>query len=138
MRHQSSRFGTYGINNQIGPYHYADGAIQNVEKAKPDGTIRRFKLVIAGAYNASGLIGSECNGILILDDENKLVILDEHARADSGYYGPTNKQVDEFEKLCKMNYEQFMIFCRSHPRSRTPELDLTPTHGAEKASRGSA
>ncbi len=138
MRYRSSRFGSYGIENQIGPYHYADGAIQDIELDKSDGSKRHFKLVIAGAYNAYGLIGSECNGILILDDDNKLVILDEHARADSGYYGPTNHQIDEFEKLCKMDYEQFMAFCRSHPRSRTPELDLTETHGVEKSSRGSA
>lgn len=142
MRFRSNRFGTNGISNRIGPYHYADGAMEDIELERagesgvPPMIKRHFKIIIAGAFNAFGLIGSEHNGIVILDNDNKLVILDEHARADSGYYGPTNHQVDEFEKILKMNYEQFMVFCRTHPRSRTPELDLTPDHGTSKSVRG--
>lgn len=133
MRFKSSRFGSNGISNRLGPYHYADGAIEGIKKND-----RSFTIIIAGAYNAFGLIGSECNGIVVLDNDNKLVVLDEHAREDSGYYGPTNKQIDEFEKLLKMDYESFVKFCREHPRSRTPELDQTPDHGTSKAVKGEA
>lgn len=61
-----------GIANRIGNYHYADGALRRRTVGGID-----YLVGIAGAYNAFGLIGSEHNGIFVLDDTNKNVILDQ-------------------------------------------------------------
>ncbi len=54
-----------GIANQIGPFMHADGALRRRTVGGID-----YIIGIAGAYNAFGLIGSEHNGIFVLDDTN--------------------------------------------------------------------
>jgi hypothetical protein len=118
-----SRFGSNGIANKLGPYMYADGALRKLTLKRDGDGDRHFTLLISGAYNAMGLIGSEYNGIVVLDDDHLQVVLDQHMKADSGYYGPTNKQIDEWERILKMNYDEFIKLCREHPRTRTPNLE---------------
>lgn len=102
-----------GIKNRLGQYHYADGAIARREI---DGT--EYVIIIAGAYNAFGLIGSEHNGIAVLDDTAKRVVLDRHVPQSSGYSGPSKAQWDEFEHLLARDDASFLDFISTNPRSR--------------------
>lgn len=101
-----------GIKNQIGPYMYAEGAIG--EKAFSG---RLFKIVIAGARNA-GIIGPEDNGIAILDDDHNAVVLDNHVKESTGYFGPSANQLAEFQRIMGMDWKAFTDFVRNHPRYR--------------------
>lgn len=101
-----------GIKNQIGPYRYADDALG--EKSFGG---RLFKIVIAGAFDA-GIVGSECNGIVILDENNESVVLDEHFKEVSGYNGPSARQKAEFKRIMDMDWPEFSKFCRENPRFR--------------------
>lgn len=110
-----------GIKNKIGPYRYADGAIG--EKSFGG---RLFKVVIAGAYDA-GIVGSEHNGIAILDENNLRVVLDQHAKESSGYFGPSARQKAEFDRIMEMDWTNFSKFCRDHPQFRSPDFDFYKT-----------
>lgn len=79
---------------------------------------RRFRLAIYAAFNAHGLIGSEDNGIVLLDEDKRFVVLDQHFQEFSGYYGPTVRQIDEFERITKLNWTEFCEFVAVHPRAR--------------------
>ena len=39
---------------------------------------RSFRVLLYGAYNAMGLIGTEKNGIAVLDEDRRQVVLDGH------------------------------------------------------------
>ena len=84
---------------------------------------RTFRVVLYGAYNAFGLIGPEKNGIAILDDDRRAVVLDGHCPQDSGYYGPSDQQVEEFERILGLPAAEFVEFCDGHPMSRD-KVDL--------------
>lgn len=64
------------ISYQIGPFHFAH---EDDCKAKTfnseDGGKRSFKVVLSTAYNA-GIVGSEMNGVAVLDDDNRQVLFD--------------------------------------------------------------
>jgi hypothetical protein len=79
---------------------------------------RKFRLVLYGAYNAFGLIGSECNGIAVLDEDRKEVVLDEEAKIPSGYYGPSESQKKRFKEIRTMTWEDFRAWVNAHPRRR--------------------
>ena len=80
---------------------------------------RTFRVLVYGAYNAYGLIGSECNGILVLDEDFKTVILDEHAKEDTGYFGPSERQLAEWERIVAMfDYKDFAAFVNVNPRAK--------------------
>lgn len=103
-----------GIKNQIGPYHYADGALRRRKVGK---TV--YVIGIAGAYNAFGLIGPEHNGIFVLDDTHKRVVLDRHCESsEGGYFGPSKAQWAELERLNNEGPRAFKAFINTHPRSR--------------------
>lgn len=102
-----------GIANQIGPFMYADGALR---RRTVDGT--DYIIGIAGAYNAFGLIGAEHNGIFVLDDTNALVVLDQHKREHTGYFGPSYDQWGELGLIYDLPDDAFISFIKTHPRSR--------------------
>jgi hypothetical protein len=77
-----------------------------------------FTIVIYGAYNAMGLIGTEKNGIAILDETRKQVLLDEHQPTNSGYFTPTDRQQRGFDELVGANWEVFQSFVNHHDRAR--------------------
>ena len=79
---------------------------------------RRFRIILYGAYNAFGLIGSECNGVAILDEDNKSVVCDAIAQADTGYFGPKQDQREAFKNLVNLDWEDFRAFINEHPRHR--------------------
>jgi len=84
---------------------------------------RSFRVVLYGAYNAMGLVGPEKNGIAILDEDRMQVVLDGHVQEDTGYFGPSDAQVSEWERICSLDAPEFKEFCDSHPMSREP-LDI--------------
>jgi len=105
-----------GIRNQIGPFMYADGALR---RRTVDGV--DYLVGIAGAYNAFGLIGTERNGLFVLDDTHKRVLLDEHMPKAYGGHGPTQNQWSELGKLMRMPGEAFLAFIATNPRYRGDE-----------------
>lgn len=81
---------------------------------------RSFRVVLYGAYNAMGLIGTENNGIAILDETRMQVVLDGHCPQETGAFGPSDDQMVEWRRICRMDAEAFLDFCNSHPRLREP------------------
>lgn len=84
---------------------------------------RSFAVVIASAYDA-GVVGSENNGIAILDEDNRTVVLDRHAPIGSGYHGPSQGQRAEFARIMAMDWKAFTDFVRSHPNYRGSLVDI--------------
>jgi hypothetical protein len=102
-----------GIANRIGNYHYADGALRRRTVNGID-----YLVGIAGAYNAYGLIGPEHNGIFILDDTNKQVILDRDTEISSGYHGPSQAQWNRLKELMTCSAKAFLAELTNNARSR--------------------
>lgn len=102
-----------GIETRTGQYLHMHGAAR---RYKIGGTT--YVIGIAGAYDAFGLIGPEHNGIFILDDDAKRVVLDRHMPIASGYHGPSAEQWAEFERIAKLPAKAFKQFCENHPRYR--------------------
>ena len=75
-------------------------------------------LGIAGAYDAFGLIGSEANGLFLLNETRGEVVFDEHLKASSGYYGASPSQLREFDRAQIMGPDEFLEWARSNPRCR--------------------
>lgn len=81
---------------------------------------RTFRVVLYGAYNAYGLIGTENNGIAVLDEDSARVVLDGHLPQDTGSFGPSEEQVLEWNRICGLGGYEFVEFCNSHPMCREP------------------
>lgn len=105
------------LQHQIGPYLYAYGCLAEKTFNEHQGIPRSFTVLIAGAYN-TGIIGPEYNGIVVLDDDNRQVVLDRHCQESSGYYGPSARQKAEFERVMAMDWPAFTKFCRENQRYR--------------------
>jgi hypothetical protein len=69
-----------------------------------------YVILIYGAYNAMGLIGSESNGIAILNETLKQVVTDQIACADSGWFGATKNQLREFDAIMNLSDEAFLKY----------------------------
>lgn len=67
----------------------------------------KYRVIIYGAYNAMGLIGTEMNGIAVLDEDTPCVIVDGIATTSSGMDTPTRTQLAYFKNMCLADYEQF-------------------------------
>jgi len=94
----------------VGPYAYVSR-----DSVRADG---RFRLVLYGAYNARGLIGSECNGVAVLDEVERAVVADEVAREGTGWGGPSARQRLEFDRLLALDDAAFRAEISAHPRAR--------------------
>lgn len=79
---------------------------------------RKFRVITYQAYNALGLIGSECNGVAILDEDKKLVLCDEILKQDTGWFGASDAQVAEATRICFLPWKEFQAFVNTHPRTR--------------------
>lgn len=104
--------------NSVGQYTMVDH-----DKTLKFGS-RSFRVLVYGAYNAFGLIGTENNGIAVLDEDRMQVVLDGHCSQDTGAFGPSESQTAEWRRICAMEAEEFVQFCNSHPMSR----DLVELH----------
>lgn len=109
------------IAHRIANYHYASPDHLRRRRVKTD----NFIIGYATAYNAFGLIGSECNGIFVLNESRKTVVLDEHMRADTGYFGPTQAHLRELDRLEHLPDQEFVDFVCAHPRTRLESLSET-------------
>jgi hypothetical protein len=78
----------------------------------------RFRILLYGAYNAFGLIGSEYNGICILNEDDKNVVTDGILQVSSGYFGPAKIQLDLFDKLVKATAREFREIINSSDNLR--------------------
>lgn len=100
-------------NGNVGPYMYTRG-----DHTRAD----RYRLVLYGAYNAHGLIGSEYNGIAVLDDNRRQVWCDNIGRQPSGWYTPEAEApavlVKLFEKMKAMTTDELISFVNSQKHCR--------------------
>lgn len=95
-----------------GPYRYIWA-----RASRQVGT-KKVHVIIYGAYDAYGLVGSECNGLVILNETDMQVVADEIDRQDSGWFGASPEQVETFTRLLSCSAEEFLEFAREHPRYR--------------------
>lgn len=106
------------MDKRHGQYLHKDGW-KAQKRFSADGTsTRTFTVLIAAAYDA-GIIGSEHNGIVVLDEDHQAVLLDQHVRESSGYHGPSRRQQAEYRRVMAMDWKAFAEFCRTNPRFRT-------------------
>jgi len=73
---------------------------------------------VSRAYNAFGLIGTECNGIAVIDDQEKRIMLDQVCKVSSGYLCPTATQVKRLKELKELSVEEFTEWMEEQPRLR--------------------
>jgi len=99
--------------HKIGPYHYAHEAdcVDKVFEGS-DGGKRTFKVVLSTAFNAGGLIGSEMNGVAILDHDNRQRMVEQ---APASY--DRRRQRELFKKLVEADWPQFCSLVRAHARN---------------------
>lgn len=64
-----------------------------------------YRLILYGAYNAMGLIGSEHNGIALLDNKRREVIADRVVEESSGWGGASIRQLRMAHKLARLMIE---------------------------------
>lgn len=102
-----------GIKNRVGQYLHADGALRKRKIGS-----KLYLVGIAGAYDAMGLIGSEHNGIFILNDTDKRVVADRDCEESSGYNGPSQRQWDSLKVLMQSSDKQFIELVKAMPRFR--------------------
>ena len=102
------------IGGKIGPYHYDPATLPQQRTAGK----KTYTVGIATAYNAFGLIGTELNGVFVLNETDKAVVLDQHAIGPSGGFGATTAQKAAMEKLLAMPDADFLAFIKADPRSR--------------------
>lgn len=110
-----------GTANSYGNYTHADGA----RRTKKHGD-RTFSVMIAGA-EVAGITGPEYNGIVIIDEDNRSIVLDRHVKESTGYFGPTQRQWDEMGRIMRMDWADFRQFIKSNPRYReksVPDIDM--------------
>jgi hypothetical protein len=78
----------------------------------------RFRVLLYGAYDAFGLIGSEYNGICVLNEDDKNVVADNMFRESSGYFGPSSNQTEQYNRLVKASNKSFREIVNSSERLR--------------------
>lgn len=91
---------------------------RRVRRFAGGGEVRTFYVVLHMAYNALGLIGTEHNGVAVLDADERDILMSTHCNTSSGYFGPTQIQIDEWDRVCRMTYVELKAFVNSHPRRR--------------------
>lgn len=103
------------LSTHIGPYF---GIAMDEIRSLADG--QRFRLAIYGCYNQNGLYGSEHNGIVIFDEQQKTIVCDKIACMTSGYYGPDKTQIAIFGLLLHNSDEDFVRYVNGHKQCRLP------------------
>jgi len=83
-----------------------------------NGKPRCFRVFAYRAYNAYGLIGPEHNGIAIADDDKKNILCDGLKPISTGYFGLSQEQLKEADRITKLTWEQFRDFVNSQPSKR--------------------
>lgn len=92
----------------VGPYLgvFLDEVIT---KELANGLKRNFRLIGHRAYNANGLMGSEYNGLVVLDQDAKQVLVDKLCQQSSGYSEAlepaVRKEVDALKRMGAYEFE---------------------------------
>lgn len=92
----------------LGPYTWVSA----------DTTRGRYRLAVYGAFNAFGLIGSEHNGIVVLDNVDMCVVADRLFQQDSGYFGPSASQMKALQTMLTCSPREFCNIVNSSGRNR--------------------
>lgn len=79
---------------------------------------RKLRFLLYAAYNAMGLIGPEYNGIAILDEDQRRVLVDNIAKEMTGYFGPSDRQLDEFDRIVELPLFQVRELVHASDRYR--------------------
>ncbi len=90
--------------------------VQYDKRVEHDGAI--YRVIMYGAYNAFGLIGPEKNGIAILNESQRNVVLDEECKESSGYFGASERQLSRWDEIVNMDTKAFVAFVNGHERAR--------------------
>lgn len=101
---------------------YESSTVQYHRRLTVDGKRHTFAIFNYGAKNAFGLIGTEYNGVAIVNETTKRVVLDGEAPQPSGwYYGtggnPTPSAIRAAD-IQLMNAKEFRAFIVSHRNYR--------------------
>jgi hypothetical protein len=84
-----------------------------------------FFVILYGALNVNGLIGTEYNGIAVCwENKGKVVLMDhyrDHPRAQAG-----ESQQHEYARICVMNSTQFRTFINNHAGAQCKVLVAKP------------
>jgi len=79
---------------------------------------RSFKIITYQAYNALGLIGSECNGLAVFDNNKKQVVADQIHQIGTGWFGASPEQIAVFGKVINMDWPAFQKWVNMRRRLR--------------------
>jgi hypothetical protein len=79
---------------------------------------QRFRVLVFGAYNAMGLIGSEFNGLAVLDETRMAVLADRLGCEPSGYFGPSKAQLALFDQAMTCPWSEFQALINDSGRNR--------------------
>jgi hypothetical protein len=112
----------HDLLNKTGPYLHAPDDVSRIS-FETGGTPRVFTLLIAAATEARRADRSR-SGIAILDEDEGVVVLDEHMRGRPKLFGA------EFLRIRNMSWPEFSDFCRSHERFRGRSPDIVELHTA--------
>ena len=100
------------MKHQIGPYMFS----YPIWRKRVGST--HYIIGFADAYNARGLIGPEHNGIFVLDETRKMIVLDRHTPLETGYFGPNEDIFAEFSRLKALTPKAWRAWVSAHPRTR--------------------
>lgn len=78
----------------------------------------QYRIIVYGAYNAMGLVGTEKNGIAILDQQRMAVLSDEISPAPSGYDTPSTNQINLVQALMDLSDDDFKTFVNKQRHTR--------------------
>lgn len=110
----------HDLLNKTGPYLHAPDDVSRIS-FETGGTPRVFTLLIAAATETRQADRSR-SGIAILDEDEGVVVLDEHLRGRPRLFGA------EFLRIRSMSWPEFSEFCRSHERFRARSPDIVEPH----------
>jgi hypothetical protein len=106
------------------PYEYIAECCERILTI--DGKEVRLYLMLYGAYNAYGLIGPEFNGLAILNDTRKMVVLDGAFAEGYGWYPgngrPSERQLKAFNALAILPDALLIEWIKEHQFFRAGSL----------------
>jgi hypothetical protein len=93
---------------------------KTVRRKHPDnGKEALFRVIVYGAYNAFGLIGTEHNGVAILAEEPvKTVLIQELRGTGTCSFGPTKEQNELAEQLVTCSDQEFLELIGTEAKKR--------------------
>ena len=118
MPYDKDEYETCGlVGKNIKPYTGVQLDI-TAEFKTPTGP-RHFRIITYQAYDAYGLIGTEINGVAVLDDDQKQIVCDKMwPNRQGGWGGATQEQVENAERLADLRWDLFKSEVSTHEQCR--------------------